>query len=177
MLNAAEPEIEGAGSRMIQNAAAPIFKSFMHGGFECSSHRLRNGRRLDLVASTRHDEFVVADYRRLRSLGIQTAREGLRWPVIESTPSSYDFTSVGPFLEAANREGIQVIWDILHFGWPDHLDIFDPSWVDAFAELTFRFCRFWNQECGDRAAFMAPVNEISFLSWAGGDRGFFNPFA
>ena len=38
-----------------------IFNSFFMGGFEWSTHKDRNGRRLDLIASTRHDEFAEAD--------------------------------------------------------------------------------------------------------------------
>jgi len=37
------------------------FQSFFLGGFECSTHRLRNGKRLDLVRATKHDEFAVKD--------------------------------------------------------------------------------------------------------------------
>jgi hypothetical protein len=34
------------------------FRSFFLGGFECSTHRLRSGKRLDLIRSTRHDELA-----------------------------------------------------------------------------------------------------------------------
>lgn len=153
-----------------------MFSSFIQAGFECSTHRRRDGRRLDLVSNTLHDRFIREDYARLRDFGILTAREGLRWHLIESTPSVYDFSSALPVLNAANEAGIQVIWDLFHFGWPDHLDIFDPTWVNSFSELAFRFASLWKRESGTQA-FIAPVNEISFLSWAGGDKGFLNPFA
>ena len=39
-------------------------------------------------------------------------------------------------LEAARDEGVQVIWDLCHYGWPDDLDIFSPQFVERFA----RFC-------------------------------------
>lgn len=32
------------------------------GGSECSCQRLESGRRLDLLTSTRHDEFAAQDY-------------------------------------------------------------------------------------------------------------------
>jgi hypothetical protein len=32
-----------------------LFQSWFIGGFECSTHRRRDGRRLDLLASTCHD--------------------------------------------------------------------------------------------------------------------------
>ena len=42
---------------------APLLQSFFIGGFESSTMRRRDGRRNDLVASTRHDEFAEQDYR------------------------------------------------------------------------------------------------------------------
>lgn len=153
-----------------------MFSSFIQAGFECSSHKLITGRRLDLIASTRHDVFVRQDYQRLKDAGVLTAREGLRWHLIEASPGKYEFSSLLPMIEAANRAGIQVIWDIFHFGWPDHLNIFDDSWTKSLADLAFEFSVLWKRESGTRA-FVAPLNEISFFSWAGGDRGFFNPFA
>jgi hypothetical protein len=154
-----------------------MFKSFLQAGFECSSHRLRSGRRLDVVHSTAHDRFVAEDYARLRVLGIATVREGLRWHLIEAQPGRYDFCSVVPFIEAASEAEIEVIWDLFHFGWPDHLDIFDPQWVRSFAALSREFALEWRRLCGDQAAFIAPINEISFFSWAAGDMGILNPFA
>jgi beta-glucosidase/6-phospho-beta-glucosidase/beta-galactosidase len=153
-----------------------MFASFIQAGFECSSHRRSDGRRLDLLASTRHDQFVRQDYERLKTFGIRTVREGLRWHLIELTAGNYDFSSLLPLIAASQEEGIQVIWDLFHFGWPDHLDIFDPSWTDSLAELAFRFASLWHTETGARA-FVAPLNEISFFAWAAGDQGFLNPFA
>ena len=34
---------------------------------------------------------------------------------------------------AAEAEGAEVIWDLLHYGWPDDLDIWTPGFVDRFA--------------------------------------------
>jgi beta-glucosidase/6-phospho-beta-glucosidase/beta-galactosidase len=118
---------------------SPIFRSFLQAGFECSTHKLITGRRLDLVAATRHDEFVCQDYQRLLEFGIRTVREGIRWTKIESVAAMLDFGTVSPILEASHQHGIEIIWDLLHFGWPDHLDIFTRDWVDAFGELALRF--------------------------------------
>ncbi len=158
------------------NSHALMFSGFIQAGFECSSHKRKDGRRLDLVSSTFHDRFVKEDYERLLAAGIFTAREGLRWHLIERTPAVYDFSSALPLIRAANNSGIQVIWDLFHFGWPDHLDIFDAAWVNSFSELALRFARIWKAEASTQS-FIAPINEISFLSWSGGDKGFLNPFA
>ena len=55
------------------------FKSFWMGGFECSTHCRRDGRRLDVIDATEHDRFAHQDYARLRRLGLRTARDGVRW--------------------------------------------------------------------------------------------------
>ncbi len=152
-----------------------LFPGFFVGGFECSSHRLRDGRRLDLSTATRHVEFADADYARLAGHGIRVARDGIAWHRIEPLPRWRDYTSVLPLVRAARRHGVRVIWDLLHFGWPDDLDVFAPPFVDRFAALAGDFARLLADE-GDAAPWICPVNEISFLSWAGGDVAAFNPF-
>src|SRR5581483_2122150 len=42
--------------------ASPLFEGVFLGGFECSCQRLEDGRRLDLLARTRHDELAREDY-------------------------------------------------------------------------------------------------------------------
>src|SRR4051794_27634386 len=84
-----------------------LFASFFMGGFECSTHRLKSGRRLDLIAASNHDLWCGQDYARLRRQGIGVAREGLRWHLIEAVPGQYDFASARPMVEAARKHGIQ----------------------------------------------------------------------
>jgi hypothetical protein len=152
------------------------FRSFFMGGFECSTHRLRSGRRLDVVAATAHDRFARADYRRLVDVGIKTSRDGIRWHLIEKAPGVYDFSSVLPMLAAARETGVEVIWDVLHYGWPDDLDIFSDEFVRRFARFARAFAALASRET-DGPVWVVPVNEISFFAWAGGDAGIFNPFA
>lgn len=145
------------------------------GGFECSTHRLRSGQRLDLIASTKHDRFALQDYQRLSRKGMHVAREGVRWHLVEQTPGRYDFSSVLPIVRAARSTGTQVIWDLCHFGWPDHLDIFKPEFVSAIASYGAAFAKWLGNET-DAAGFFCPMNEISFFSWAAGDEGSVYPF-
>jgi len=152
-----------------------LFRSFMMGGFECSTHMLRSGRRLDLVSSTRHDVFAREDYERMQAIGMRTARDGVRWHVVEPTPGQYDFSSVTPMIQAALETGTQVIWDLLHFGWPDHIDPLSEWFPDRFADFVTGFADVLRRE-GDTSPAVCPVNEISFLSFAGGQLGFFNPW-
>jgi len=94
------------------------FRSFLLGGFECSTHRRPDGHCLDLLAATAHDLLAQADYRELARHDIRSARDGLRWHLIETAPGQYDWSSFLPLLNAANSVGTQVIWDLCHYGWP-----------------------------------------------------------
>jgi hypothetical protein len=152
------------------------FKSFFGGGFECSTHRLHGDRRLDLVAATRHEEFATADYQRLKQQRLRVAREGLRWHLVESTRGHYDFSTAQPIVSAARETGTQVIWDLCHFGWPDHLDIFSPDFITALGDYGAAFAK-WLKNETDTPGFFVPVNEISYFSWAAGDEGSIFPFA
>ena len=152
-----------------------LFHSFILGGFECSTHRRRDGRRLDLIHSTRHDELAACDYRLLQRHGIATARDGLRWHLIERSPGRYDFSSATGMLKAARDTGMQVIWDLWHYGWPDDIDIFTAAFVDRFTAFAREAIA--HVSAFDPAPFISPINEISFFSWAGGEGGIFFPFA
>ncbi|TBN39036.1 glycosyltransferase [Paracoccus subflavus] len=152
------------------------FASFVLGGWEASSHRLRNGRRLDLIDAIGHGAHAAQDYRQLADLGIRACRDGVRWHRIETAPGRYDFASLTPMMRAARDTGTQVIWDLLHYGWPDGLDIWTPAFVDRFAAFSRAVARH-HREITDAVPFWCPVNEISFFAWAGGDAQYLNPFA
>ncbi|MGI8961156.1 MAG: hypothetical protein ACR2IV_15595 [Bryobacteraceae bacterium] len=156
------------------STAYPTFRSFIQAGFECSTHKLRTGRRLDLLASTQHDRFAREDYRRLQALSIKTIRVGARWHLIEASPGRYAFDSLAVILDAASEADVEVLLDLLHFGWPDHVDIFGPRFVPKFAEYTWALTQFLKAR-GESYNMFAPVNEISFLSWAGADKGAIHP--
>jgi hypothetical protein len=152
------------------------FNTFWMAGFECSCQRLRNGRRLDLSAATGHERWAAADYARLRSLGITTVREGLHWQRSTTPSGRLDLATVLPRVRAARDAGVQVIWDLCHYGWPDGVDIFRPAFVARFAEWAKAVAEVVAGETGEIPLYV-PVNEISFWSWAGGEVGYLNPFA
>jgi glycosyltransferase involved in cell wall biosynthesis len=154
---------------------AHLFQSYFQAGFECSTHRLSNGKRLDIIASSEHDQHAEADYRQLAGLGIRTVRDGFRWHNIETSPGHYDWSSITPMLQAASNSGTQVIWDLMHYGWPDDLDIWQPTFVDRFASFAGAAARLVRDH-SDEVPFYCPVNEISFTAWGGGDASYLNPF-
>src|SRR3954468_9382706 len=124
----------------------PVFNSFFGAGFECSTHRLRAGRRLDLIAATQHEKFAQLDYARLPRQGIRLAREGVRWHLVEAIPGQYDFSSVLPIVRAARASGTRVIWDLCHFGWPEHLDLFKPEFASSLARYGAAFAKWLANE-------------------------------
>jgi beta-glucosidase/6-phospho-beta-glucosidase/beta-galactosidase len=143
-------------------------------GFESSTHRDKTGRRLDLIASTRHDEFAEHDYSRLMDLGLRGCRDAVRWHLIEREPYKYDFASVKKQVTAARKTGIEVTWDYFHYGFPDDLDIFSPEFIDRFVAFSHAVTEYLTSELSGRLL-TCPVNEISFFSWAAGHVGSFYP--
>ena len=140
-------------------------------GFECSSFRRSDGVRLDLVAATGHEEFAEQDFCMLADLGITTAREGLRWHIIEAERGTRHWESADKIMRAARAAGIEIIWDILHFGLPDWVNPFHPDFPSIMADFAGEFAT--------RAGpgIYVPVNEISFMAWAGGDAEYMYPYA
>lgn len=158
------------------SAAHSLFKSFLQAGFESSTHKRRDGFRLDLLSSTQHDRFAREDFERLQPFGIRTVRSAARWHLIEKTPGQFDFGSLKAILDAATQTGTEVLLDLLHFGWPDDLDVLSDNFVRRFRGFTravAQFLRRHNYKC---CTGIAPVNEISFLSWGGGEAACINPY-
>jgi hypothetical protein len=138
-----------------------LFKSFFLGGFECSTHRRRNGRRLDLIRSTRHDTYAEQDYLSLRAHGIEAVRDGLRWHLIENSPHHYDWTSFLPMLRAARQAKVQIVWDLCHYGWPDDLDIWSPEFIERFAGFAAAVASLV-RDVSDETSFFAPSTRSRF---------------
>lgn len=147
------------------------FASFFQAGFECSSHRRKDGVRLDLIRATGHDKHVVRDYRTCRELGFRTLRDGLRWHLIERSPGKYDWSSWLPALEAAEAAGVEVIWDLFHYGSPDCIDQAAEDFPERFTDFAVAALEV-QQSVSNRPPLVCPLNEINFLSWAVDD-GYF----
>ncbi|PZN97020.1 MAG: beta-glucosidase [Alphaproteobacteria bacterium] len=146
------------------------------GGFECATHKRLDGIRLDLLATTGHDRRAAEDYAMLQAHGIAACRDGMRWHRIEARPGRYDWSGVVPMIEAAEAAGMQVVWDLMHYGVPNGIDIWSPAFVDRFAAFAGAAARLVRDHSSQPAAY-TPVNEISFWAWSGGDTGGLNPFA
>ena len=161
--------------RDVAPARPHVFDSFWMGGFEAATHVNDSGKRLDLIAATQHDVQVEDDYARLKSVGIRTVRDAVRWPFVERN-GRFDFSSLAPMVVAAERHRMQVMWTLLHYGVPDDVDMFSPEFPERFARFSAETAKFI-QSHSRRLPFYTPVNEISFFSWAAGEVGWFSPFA
>src|SRR2546423_322537 len=133
----------------------PLLPGFLHAGFECSTHLDRKLGRVDEISLTQHDRHVREDYRRLHSLGIRVARDGVRWNLIDSR-GRLDFSHVMPFVEAAETENLTVIWDLFHYGYPDDLDPAQPEFSKRFADYCYAFARLLSRRSG-HVPFFTPV--------------------
>lgn len=150
-----------------------LLPSFFFAGFEATATTNSSGHWIDQIAATEHDREVDADYRRLRETGLLAAREAMRWPLIDRR-GALDFSSVIPFVHAAHRHGIQVIWDLFHYGYPEDLDPFSDAFVTRFADYCTGAARLVARS-SEGPHYFTPVNEPSFLAWAGGEVGRFAP--
>jgi beta-glucosidase/6-phospho-beta-glucosidase/beta-galactosidase len=150
-----------------------LFDSFFIAGFESACHINRAGIRLNMLALTQHDIDVLDDYALLRDFNIRTVRDGTCWPLIERV-GTFDFSSFLPMLDAAKQFEMQVIWNCFHYGYPDDLDIFSPTFINRFERYCRALAKFIHENT-DRVPFYTPINEISFLAWAAGDVGYIHP--
>ena len=151
-----------------------MFKSFFLAGFEGSTGYNRHGHWFDQVVATGHDRTVDEDYRQLAELEIHAARETIRWPLVDLGRGRYDFSTVEPFIEAARRHRVEVIWDLFHYGYPQRLDLWSEDSPRRFADYCYAVGRYIAQRTDGICAF-TPVNEPSFMAYAAGEKGLFSP--
>src|SRR4029079_2479980 len=110
---------------------------------------------------------------RLREVGIHGAREAVRWPLVDRG-GRYDFGTLAPVLRSARAHGIELILDLFHFGCPEDVDLFAPSFPARFAEYCDAVARFVVAH-GDPPFAFPPVNEPSYFAWAAGEAALFAP--
>ena len=145
------------------------FRSFWWGGYECTDQLNCFGQRMDFLPLTGHLQLLDTDYAALAPFQIRTVREGIRWAHIEKTPYQYDFSTVQAMLAAGERHGIQQVWDLCHFGYPDDLTPLHPLFTQRFVGLCRAFVAFYRSQRPDGMLIVTPINEVSFISWLGGD--------
>jgi hypothetical protein len=150
-----------------------MFDSFFFAGFEGTTTWNVWHEWIDQVAATQHDQWADRDYHGLRQVNLRAAREAIRWPLVDRR-GRLDFSSVEPYLVASRRHGIEVIWDLFHYGYPRDLDIFSEEFIHRFAGYCYAAAKLIRSRT-EGTCYFTPVNEPSFFAWAGGSVGRFAP--
>jgi UDP-galactopyranose mutase len=143
-----------------------IFRSYWQAGYEGADHINDNGTPLSMNQATQHAQLASKDYLLLREFGIKTVRESVGWRLVEKD-GYFDFSSIEARARAARELGLQVIWTLYHYGWPDDVDAFSPDFADRFSQYCRRVVEYLESfSVPGVVSVYAPVNEISFASWA-----------
>jgi beta-glucosidase/6-phospho-beta-glucosidase/beta-galactosidase len=141
-----------------------MFSSFWMASFEGSDHINRFGQELALNQLTGHQEHAAADYERAAQFQMRTVRESVGWRLSEHQ-GRFDFSHLAARARAAADAGVQVIWTLLHYGWPDDVDVLSDAFVPRFARYAAaaaaQLARY-----GTAVPVYAPIHEISYLAWA-----------
>lgn len=142
------------------------FASFWMAGFEGADHINLHGQPLDMAALTGHAAQFGGDYRRAAALGLRTVRESVGWRVC--APRGHrdlNFTRLLQAAEAAQAQGTQVLWTLMHYGTPPDVRVTDADFVHRYAEFAGAAARVLRRHTGQPAIYN-PINEIGFLAWA-----------
>jgi hypothetical protein len=144
--------------------APQSFDSFWMAGFEGADHINAHGVALAMNQVTQHQNQAAADYQRLDQFAIRTVRESVGWRLSEKS-GKFDFSTLDSRALAAQAAGVQVIWTLLHYGWPDGMDILSPAFVKHFARYAGAAARHLSR-FSKAAPVYVPIHEISYLAWA-----------
>ncbi|MDQ3185993.1 MAG: NAD(P)-binding protein [Pseudomonadota bacterium] len=142
-----------------------IFTSYWQAGYEGADHINGAGLPLSMNDSTQHTHRAYDDYLLLKEFGITTVRESVGWRLVEKN-GNFDFSSIERRARAAQELGLQVIWTLCHYGWPDDVNVYSPVFVDRFS-LYCRHVVNYLESFSNTSPVYSPINEISFASWAG----------
>lgn len=152
----------------------PLLCSFWMGGFEGADHINGQGEALDMVKMTGHDSRLDFDYRYARRLGLHCLRESIGWRLCEGAGGAWDLTRAVRMAQAARRQGVHILWTLMHYGLPSDLTLLDDALIPRFARFAGEVARVLRGLCpGPR--FYTPINEISFLAWAASATGDMGP--
>lgn len=143
----------------------PLLPSFWLGGYEGADHVNGAGQALDLVAACGHDQRLDEDYRAARRLGLHCVRESIGWRLAERADGSMDLARAVRMAEAATRQGVQILWTLMHYGLPADLTLFDDALIPRFARFAGEAARVLRSLCPGPRIY-TPINEISYLCWA-----------
>ncbi len=154
---------------LVQSSIQNPFSSFWMAGFECSDQLNAFGNRVDLLMESGHLQLIDEDYKLIKQFNLKTVREGIRWSNVEQRAYQYNWIEVEHMMKVGKANGIQQVWDLCHFGYPDDLTPLHPMFARRFAALCRAFVIFYRSINPYEKLIVTPINEVSFISWLGGD--------
>jgi hypothetical protein len=101
-------------------------------------------------------------------------RESIGWRLCEDAPGHWDLSRAVRMAQAAQRQGVQILWTVMHYGVPPDLTLLDDALIDRFAAFAGEVARVLKPLCPGPRIY-TPINEISFLSWAASATGDMGP--
>ena len=141
------------------------FASFWMGGFEGADHINGSGVQQDMAHSSGHVERLDEDFAGAAALGLGSVRESIGWRLAEPAPGCFDLARVERIARSAQRNRLQVVWSLMHYGTPDDVSLFDDALIPRFVAFAEAVAR----RVGPLSA-QAPiynlVNEIGFVAWS-----------
>jgi UDP-galactopyranose mutase len=147
------------------------------GGFEGADHVNGSGTALSMPVDSGHLSRLDSDYSRLRRLGFTAVRESLGWRTCE-TAGRFDFQSLHARMQAAERQGLEIRWTLMHYGVPADIDLLDQdeaTFISRFASFCEATARALGVYSARAPRIVTPINELPFLSWAATHTGLFHP--
>src|SRR5690606_34633560 len=96
--------------------------------------------------------------------------------VVEAVPYQYNWTDVAAMIRTGLDMNMQQIWDLCHFGFPTDLTPLHPHFCQRFVSLCKAFIQLFRTIDTDAPIIITPINEVSFLSWLGGEVACTSPF-
>ena len=109
--------------------------------FEGADHVNSHGVALRIQHTNGRGTFFEADYALTAQLGLHTVRESIGWRSSVCVEGRLDVARLQHMADAAQRQGVQVIWTLHYYGLPAGVDFYAPDFAQRFAHYCDQVAR------------------------------------
>jgi beta-glucosidase len=129
---------------------------------------------VDELGWTCHRARVREDLALAREAGADALRYGVTWPEVETAPGTYDWRAIDEVVDICDELGLELIWDLVHFGVPAHYreGFLDPAFPAAFAAYAAAFAERYR----GRVTKITPLNEPYITTYFRAGWGIWPPY-
>jgi beta-glucosidase len=129
---------------------------------------------VDELGWTCHRDRVREDLALAREAGADAIRYGITWPEVETVPGVYDWRATDEVVAICEELGLELIWDLVHFGVPSHYreGFLDPAFPVAFEEFAAAFALRYR----GRVTKITPLNEPYITTYFRAGWGIWPPY-